>query len=526
MDAIAESRYGELESTKDSYVQTAYDASELTIPSLFPRERSTRRLATPFQGIGARGVNNLASKLLLALVPPNSPFFRLKIDESTLAELSEDPAVKTQVEKSLATIERSVMGEIETSGDRIKLFEALKQLIVVGSVLIYIDSVTETIRVYQLDKFVVKRDPNGQVIEAVVREWVSPDSVPESIRGQVNAAAKETEEKTVAMFTHIKRRDDKFMVHQEVKGVVVPKSKGTFPVDKSPWLFLRFTQVDGEDYGRSFVEEYYGDLHSLEKLTKAIVEGSAAAAKVLFLTDPNGTTRARTLAESPNGAIREGSMRDITVLQLDKYADFRVTLDTMQRIEERLSYAFMLNSSVQRKGERVTAEEIKYMAGELEDTLGGVYSLLSQELQLPYVNRRMAIMERKGRLPSLPKDTIKPAIVTGMEALGRGQDLRKLDLFIGGIRETLGDEALQKYVNVGDYISRRATAVGLDTDGLIRSDEELQQEEQKQLKAQQEAQQQEMLKSAIPPGIGAASNLMQEGMKQNGGTQEGTAVQG
>jgi hypothetical protein len=31
------------------------------------------RLETPFSGVGSRGVNNLASKLLLALLPPNSP---------------------------------------------------------------------------------------------------------------------------------------------------------------------------------------------------------------------------------------------------------------------------------------------------------------------------------------------------------------------------------------------------------------------------------------------------------------------
>ncbi|WP_416142518.1 portal protein [Escherichia coli] len=45
----------------------------------------------------------------------------------------------------------------------------------------------------------------------------------------------------------------------------------------------------------------------------------------------------------------------------------------------------MPNSAVQRTGERVTAEEIRYVASELEDTLGGVYSILSQELQLPLV---------------------------------------------------------------------------------------------------------------------------------------------
>ena len=51
-------------------------------------------------------------------------------------------------------------------------------------------------------------------------------------------------------------------------------------------------------------------------MTKAIVEGSAAAAKVLFMVNPNGTTRAKTLSESPNGAIVQGSEGDVSVYNL------------------------------------------------------------------------------------------------------------------------------------------------------------------------------------------------------------------
>ena len=40
--------------------------------------------------------------------------------------------------------------------------------------------------------------------------------------------------------------------------------------------------VDGESYGRGRVEEFIGDLKSLEALSQALVEGSAAAAKVVF----------------------------------------------------------------------------------------------------------------------------------------------------------------------------------------------------------------------------------------------------
>lgn len=83
------------------------------------------RLETPFQGVGARGVNNLASKLLLALLPPNSPFFRLKIDDFTLGQLQNtDPALKTELESGLSRIEQAVMTEIETSADRVAVLKS------------------------------------------------------------------------------------------------------------------------------------------------------------------------------------------------------------------------------------------------------------------------------------------------------------------------------------------------------------------------------------------------------------------
>lgn len=344
--------------------------------------------------------------------------------------------------------------------------------------------------------------------EIVIKERISPSALPDSFLETVSGNTSE-DKKNLDLYTYVKLTNDKYSVYQEVQGNVVPGTEGSYPKDRTPWLALRFTKIDGEDYGRSFIDEYYGDLHSLERLSKAIVEGSAAAAKVLFLVNPNGTTRAKTLQDAPNGAIRQGSMNDISVLQLGKFADFRVALDTMRDIQERLSYAFLLNSAVQRKGERVTAEEIRYMASELEDALGGVYSIMSLELQLPVVQRIMHNMEQEGKIPNLPKELVRPAIVTGLEALGRGHDLQKLDLFLAGMQQTLGPEILQQFVNLGDYISRRATALGIDTSGLIKTEEQIQQE-------MMLAQQQQMLQQFGPQAVDVAGKLMQEGVKQNG----------
>ena len=163
---------------------------------------------------------------------------------------------------------------------------------------------------------------------------------------------------------------------------------------------------------------------------------------------------------------------------------------------------FLMNTSIQRQGERVTAEEIRYMAQELEDVLGGVYSILSQEFQLPLVNRLMDRMEKAGRLPKLPKKIVKPTIVTGLEALGRGHDLNKLDSFISGASQLLGDQ-FATYVNMSDYLKRRATSLGIDVEGLVRTEEEIQME-------QQQMAQQAMAQQIAPNVANAAGKMAQE----------------
>ena len=507
----ASGKYSKYETSRKPFLDRARECSELTIPSLLPKDghSNASRLPTPWQGIGARGVNNLASKLLLALLPPNAPFFRLSIDDFTLEKLTQQEGMRAKVEEGLNRIERSVMNEIESNAIRVGGFEALKHLLVTGNVLVYLPN-EGGVRVFRLDRFVVKRDPMGNVLEIIVKESVAPMTLPEEVQQLIADGNQDGDNyKNVDMFTHVYRDGNKWRVYQEIKGKKIPGTEGNYPLDKSPWIPVRFTKIDGEDYGRGYVEEYLGDLKSLEGLSQAIVEGSAAAAKVLFLVNPNGVTDMAQLAESDNGAFVEGVQNDVATLQLQKFNDFRVALETVNTINERLSFAFLLNSAVQRSGERVTAEEIRYMANELESALGGIYSILSQEFQLPLVKRIMYAMERANKLPTLPEGTVEPVIVTGMEALGRGNDLQRLDQFIM-VAQQIPDAASR--INWADYLTRRGTALGIDMKGLVKSDEEVAQE-------QQQAQQMAMMQQAMNPAIQAGGRLMQERMKQDAESQ-------
>jgi hypothetical protein len=497
--------YERLAATRYSYLDRGRDSSRLTIPTLLPDEgnNSATKFTTPYQSVGARGVNNLASALLLSLLPPNAPFFRLVLDEAEERKIEGiDPKIRSEIEDSLSQIERSISKEIESSNMRVALFEALKHLIVAGNVLVYMPEELP-VRVCRLDRFVVKRCPQGYARCIILKETVHPTMLPPAIREKVMAGMDSSSE-MVEMFTKQEAIDvDTVEVTQEVGGVPIPEVTQQYKKEEAPFLALRMIRVDGEDYGRGYVEQYYGDLSSLEGLTKSIVEGSAAAAKILFLVNPNGTTRARTLAESPNGAIREGSANDVSVLQTAKAADFSIAFSAIKQIEDRLSYAFLLTESTIRNADRVTAEEVRLVTQSIEKQLGGIYSVLSQDFQLPMLRRVMMQMSKTKKLPKLPTDMISPAIITGVEALGRGSDLNRLDLYLGGIAQMLGPQALQEYVNVPEYLSRRAASLGIDRKGLVRTEEELAQMRQQAMMAQ-------MAQQAGPQILASAAESQQQ----------------
>lgn len=501
----AHARYVQLQFERSPFLERARECAELTIPAIMPPEGSdgSTILPTPFQSVGARGVKNLASKLLLAMFPPGSAFFRLDIVRK-VADQIQDPQAKADFEQALSRVENDVRARMEQKGTRIQKNEALRHLIVCGNFLLQILS-DGALKGHPLDRYVVKRDLSGNVVEVVVVELLSRSTAPDNVKALIDQEATEEQDKMgrdqVSVYTWI-RRDPSgryWKIHQEVCSKIIPESRSTQPLDKCAWLPLRWTAIPGQDYGRGHCEELLGDLKSCDRLNRALLDGAAAASKHLFLVDPGGITQKKKVAQSRNLDVIDGSAKDITVMQVEKYADMKVVSERCDKVEKRLEQAFLLLSGSQRDAERVTAEEIRLLAQELEATLGGTYSVLSQEFQRPTVVRYLHQMQKSGDLPALPDKTVQPQIVTGIAGLGRTSDLQRLDALLAGVEQLFGQEVLAEYINVGDYTKRRAAALSIDIGGLVRSEEEVQQARAVQA-------QQAMAEKAVTPAIKAASD--------------------
>ena len=480
----ARQRYDRLSSDRSQFLNSARQAADLTLPYLIRDDESTTksnlRLPQPWQSTGAKGVVTLASKLMLALLPPQTSFFKLQVNDINLPE-ELGPQIRSELDLSFAKIERTIMEAISESGDRVIVHQALKHLVVAGNALIFMSK--DGLKLYPLNRYVVDRDGNGNVIEIVTKETISKKLVKKFYpdfkqEGVVDDTTMPNDE--CVIYTHVTRDNNRWVWHQELDGVILPKSMGKAPIDANPWLVLRFNHVDGEVYGRGRVEEFLGDLKSLEALSQAIVEGSAAAAKVVFTVSPSSTTKPQTLAKAGNGAIIQGRPEDIGVVQVGKTADFSTAYQMIGSLTQRLNEAFLILNV--RDSERTTAEEVRMTQLELEQQLGGLFSLLTVEFLIPYLNRKLNVAQRTGEIPRLPKgDVVRPTIVAGINALGRGQDRESLAQFLTVLAQTLGPEAIGQFVNPDEVIKRLAAASGIDVLNLVKSMEEKQAEQQQQM---------------------------------------------
>lgn len=514
--------YSKGEANRMRYLDRAKDASALTLPTLFPYDgfNSSTAIETPYQSVGSNGVNSLSAKLLMSLLPVNTPFFRLTVDDGKLRELDAQPEAKATVLNIISQMEQSIFKEIELRALRIPIHDAIKHLIVAGNCLMYMPD-KGGVRVFPLSQYVVTRDPSGNVDCIVTLEALSEDNVPKDLKSKVESKEKDSKnsynENCYKLYTMIKRGDDGFTITQEIADEIVDVTEGKpIPEEELPYNALRWSVVNGENYGRGLIEEYLGDLMSIESLSKSIVEGSAAAARIVGMVDPAGVTDPSDINEAPNGTFIPGKINDVGFLRLDKGSDFRVALETVSGITLRLSSAFLLSTAV-RQAERVTAEEIRLLANELESSLGGVYAVLSQSLQYPMVVSLMRQLQKTGTIPKIPsalKKYIRPTIITGVSALGRTSEVEKMRTFIALSSQILGPQEVLKRINPNLLLLHLASNIGISLPDLLKSEAQIAEEEKT---AREQALQAQLISKGTAPAITAIGNnldAVQQGLAQ------------
>ena len=484
---LAKDWYNKNVVVRQSLEQEWREAAQLTLPYVFPSEDSSEAsiMPSPFNSVGAAGVNTLASKLLLTLLPPTGVFFRLLPDTAIVADLAEGEA--KQLDADLATVENDVIEYVNQKALRVPVYEAIKLLEVTGNAMLY-KVPKGGIKVFSPYQYVVQRDYVGNILTQCILEKMDRTSLPIKVLKQIASAEgepldKEKAEKSeVLVYTMIvSSGPNKFKVWQEIEDTVIDNTEKEYTNTTLPYITLRWTTVNNESYGRGLVSQYLGDLRSLEGLTQSIVEGAGISAMHLFGLRPGSTLKIEDLNNAKNGAFVLGDLeREVSVLQINKGADLQVPLQLISQLEQRLSKAFMMMSGQVRDSERTTATEVRATAAELEATLGGVFSVLANEFQTPLIT--LILQELN---PAVLK-VATPSITTGISAISRERDFTNLNTMLQSIAQ-LGPDVIGQYLNIPAYLSQIAVSLGMAPESIVKSQEQIQAEQ----KQQQEAMMQE-----------------------------------
>lgn len=417
---------------KRSYKEHQWlDYSGWTLPYLYPIDEhpGVTEQQHDYQSLGAQATNHLSNKIAMVLFRPGVPFFRLDLTPEQKEDLNADGMEDSDIELGLSLAEKAGMRKLEKSRLRTAILLALKNIIVLGNSLMYMPK-DKPAQVYNLRDYVIKRDMSGICYKIITRDTHVLATLPENIRALVIAGEqnKLEDDHEVTIYTGIERMSDgRYAVWQEIENLFrVPRKIGMYTEDDLPWIPLTWNLNRGYDYGTGLVEEYAGDYHTYSSLAEALINLSAIVSDIKILVNPMGQTDVEDLNDTDSGTYVYGTADDISFLQLEKFQDMKFLREQMQDYSQRIGRGFLFNSAVTRDAERVTAEEIRMQANELEGSLGGVYSRLSEEMQLPIAKRTMT------NLDEAFKD-IEPTIITGIDSLSRTSELDNMMLFFGDL---------------------------------------------------------------------------------------------
>jgi hypothetical protein len=477
----AENRYYALQGERDLYKQRAYQYATWTLPNKF-LDRATMgimgEVQQDYQSIGARGLINLAGKIMLTLFHPSRPFFKLSIDNKEREKLLKE-FKSADIDLGLSRVEKLSLEKLNTGNLREKLEEALILLPMIGDAVLYMDEEGKA-AVYNLHEYVRELDTKGDLNYLVIREPILRHNLPENIQRMLREknAESESSQDFLFMFTQIARikGTDRYSVTQEISGLgKVNDIDGEYGKDTLPWINLYWSRTGKENYGRGRVEEMSGAFAQLSNVSQTIAELTALLADIKGLVNPEGHTSAADFNAAESGEYLSGREGDVTWVT----PDIKVQLDALE-IQYEIGAAFLVQSAMTRDSERTTAEEIRMNYNELETINVGFYSAMSVALQEPIAKRLVKIVD-----PGLQKLKIK--VLTGLESLSRFNEVQSWKQLVADLSEMNNvPQQVLMWMKMGELIKIIAAGYGLEYEKVLKTQDEYEKDVQMQMQQEQD----------------------------------------
>ncbi len=488
--------------------------ASFTVPHLLPPEgRVTEQaLDVPYSSLAAEGINSLSSRIMSVVFPLNGQSVFEILLQQQFAPAGQDTS---DIEASFRRFEKNVMDMLAPSNLRSTINLAYKHMLTVADCLVTMDD-DFNFRLFRADQYVILRKYEGDWSEIIIEEMIDP-SLHEDL---VGIAFKKTEtlspkgiddpkthtgspfgvggsnSRFQPLYTKVVKdpKTGAVVITQEFNGEVVGETvEQTVPA----YFPMRWQAIAGENWGISLIEDMFGDVRSMDSIAKGLIDGIVLNAEYRWGINPAGLTEMQDVLDSVNGDWIPAVQSDIFPLQFQNAAQVGMALQAKQAAATDMGRRFLMNAAIQPKGERVTARQVSILAQELEGQLGGVLSQAGREVQEPIIRRVIAVMVIKKLIPeAVSKELsdsdggLKLRIRAGLEILNREAEREKLQQAIQDMRN-LPEQALRVF-KFEAIAKDWWESMGLESEGRIKSADELAAEDKITQQQQQAAMAQQL----------------------------------
>jgi hypothetical protein len=499
-----------LQQVRNKYRDRAREYAKVTLPYLLPETEQTdsNEFQNDYNTEGAKLVNALANRYTETLFPAGRSFVKLDLTEEQYSMQEQAGQSKADIMTTFARIERDFrvkFGEIQA---RATILDAMKHLIVTGNALLHLPQEGNLMN-YAIDEYVVLRDLSGKVLKIITEDKKAVMSLPEDIRSAVIAgmdidADADLTQINVSLFTYIRRDPDnpeQWLVDQAVESIPVGE-QNIYNDQTLRWFPVIWNRTRREMYGRGLVEEHFGSFWTMSILSEALAVGAVTLADIKFLVRPGSMVDVARMNASASGTYHYGDPDDINAVTSDKNRDMMMIQDVIEAYKRHLGEVFMYLPSTMRDAERVTAEENRLRARELESGHGGVYSMLADGLQKPLA---ILIFNQMG-ISDLESSGVEIVISAGLNALSRGAENDKINHWMSDLSQTNNvPPDVRQRIKMSDFLQVTAAGRDVDFSKFIMNENEFQQAmAQAQQQQTQAMGQQELMKKADPEQLAGA----------------------
>jgi hypothetical protein len=435
--------WGKLAGKKGDLLERSEQYARWTIPSLFPAGED-HRTETPQESekgnvaIGARLVNHLSHRIVDTMFPNDKPFFAVALTAEAKKKFnaSADAEQKAALDESIMEAENAAMRNLNLTAYRPVAVNALSLQIVTGNALIY--RMPDGSRVvYSVRDYCATREISGKLLEVILRDGKSfgslDEATQEAVRANTSGGKKFDNDTPVELFTYYHFKGGKWHMRQAVDEIDLPQAATSYKEADFPCLVLTWNLGRGDHYGRGLVEDYAVSFHNVDVMTEAIIDMIGIAADIKFLVNDRSSFDVSAWNNAKRGEYVPGAEGDITVPEFKFGVELQFIGKAVEKLERDLAQAFLLSSAGVRDAERVTAEEIRFFAREIESAFGGLYSRLALDWQRKEAEYQLAQIDFNSYLPS-GEQTFETMVTTGLESLSREGKLDALRIAIADLQ--------------------------------------------------------------------------------------------